>query len=99
MIKCYGCNHMVGAVYTPTIAIRQMLCFWCVNKTAADYAGELSQLRYVKPRPLAKLYGTNGPTPDQEDAHVDQMREWNRRYRLVSKLWKAALAAQSGVRS
>ena len=94
MIKCYACRRHVDKVSTPTIATRHMLCDDCVNKTAADYAGELSQLRYVKPRPLGKLYGTNGPTPDQEDAHEDQMRDWNRRYRLVSKLWKAALAAQ-----
>jgi hypothetical protein len=99
MIKCYGCNLRVSTVYTPTIAIRHMLCRCCVIKTAADYARHLARLRDVKPRSLAKLYGSNGPTGDQENAHEDQMRNWSRRYRLVSKLYKAALAAQSGGRS
>ena len=91
---CYACRRHVDKVSTPTITTRHMLCDDCVIKTAADYARDMAQLRYVKPRPLAKLYGTNGPTPDQEDAHEDQMRVWIRRYRLVSKLCKAALAAQ-----
>ena len=91
---CYACCRHVDKVGTPKIATRHLLCDACVIKTAADYARDIAQLQYVKPRPLAKLYGTNGPTPDQADAHADQMRDWSRRYRLASKLCKAALAAQ-----
>lgn len=62
------------------------------GRAAAEHARELAALRSVKPRPLAKLYGSNGPTPEQASAHAEQLKAWARRYRSVIRLHKLALA-------
>jgi hypothetical protein len=41
------------------------------ERSAADYARELATLGYQRQRPLARLYGANGPTPDQEIVACD----------------------------
>ncbi len=61
------------------------------EKSASDLTRDMADLRDTKPRPLDKLYGTNGPTPAQADQHAQQMRDWNRQYREVSKQQKIAL--------
>ena len=65
------------------------------GKTAAEWANNMAGLRASKPRPLARLYGTCGPTPEQAEAHARAMKEWNRVYRRATKNQKAALALQS----
>ena len=59
--------------------------------SAADLAGQMADMRSRKPRPLSKLYGEKGPTPEQAAEHARQMREWNREYSRLSKAQKAAL--------
>ena len=57
----------------------------------APAARRLDELRGSKPLPLSKLYGKNGPTPEQAVAHAEQMREWNRKYRAAQKSQKQEL--------
>jgi len=59
--------------------------------SAAQWANEMARLRDVKPRPLHKLYGRSGGTPEQQAAWKAQMSEWNRQYRHASKMQKIAL--------
>ena len=57
-----------------------------------DYAAivrQLDELRARKPRPLARLFGKRGPTPEQRAAYDEQVREWSRQYRAAQKRWKA----------
>lgn len=60
-------------------------------RSAADLAREMSDLQAVKPRPIKKLYGSKGPTPDQLKTWEQEMREWNRKYRAASNQQKLAL--------
>lgn len=39
----------------------------------------------TKPRPLKKLYGTNGPTPEQLDAWHAAYNAWSSEYRAVCR--------------
>ena len=61
------------------------------ERSASDWVQIMSDLRDVKPRPLAKMFGTRGPTPEQLEAYTAKVREWNARYRYASKMQKAAL--------
>lgn len=60
-------------------------------KSASDWAEEMAKLRSIKPRPIAKLYGLKGPTPEQAATHSEQMKAWNKAYRNASKQQKIAL--------
>ncbi len=60
-------------------------------QTLAEWSARLTTLRAKKPRPLAKLYGTRGPTPEQKAAHDAQTREWNKAYRAAGKRHAALL--------
>ena len=53
--------------------------------SAADIATQMSELRQQKPRPIEKLYGKQGPTPEQLAAHQQSMRSWNRQYNALAK--------------
>jgi len=59
----------------------------------------MAELRKVKPRPLAKLYGKTGPTPEQAAQHAAAMREWNRQYRAAAAANKAYLASTENLPS
>lgn len=59
--------------------------------SASQWANEMARLRDIKPRPLHKLYGSRGPTPEQKAKWDADMREWNRLYRHASKMQKIAL--------
>ena len=59
--------------------------------SASDWAQSMSELRAGKPRPIAKLYGSNGPTELQTTNHADEMRAWNARYRYANAMQKIAL--------
>jgi hypothetical protein len=60
-------------------------------KSSVEWTREMGRLRDEKPRPLDKLYGKAGPTPEQAKAHADAMRKWNSAYRKASAAQKAAL--------
>lgn len=61
------------------------------TESAAWWAQEMARLRSIKPRPIAKLYGRNGPTPEQKTAWDAQMKAWNAAYRKASAEQKKAL--------
>lgn len=63
--------------------------------TASDWANEMARLRDVKPRPIKKLYGLRGPTPEQAAAHMDAMRTWNSAYRKASRMQKETLEREN----
>jgi hypothetical protein len=60
--------------------------------SAVDWASEMSRLRDIKPRPIAKLFGTKGPTAEQAIRHANAINLWNAQYRRASKEQKLALA-------
>jgi hypothetical protein len=43
-----------------------------------DLLHQLTELQAKKPRPIDKLYGTRGPTPEQKAKWEEDMRAWNR---------------------
>ncbi len=59
--------------------------------SASEWTQELTRLREIKPRPLHKLYGRNGPTPEQKTAWEEKMKAWNKLYRHASKMQKEQL--------
>lgn len=63
--------------------------------TSSEWCNEMQRLRDVKPRPITKLYGKRGPTPEQLESWTQQMREWNRAYRKASKMQKETLDAEN----
>lgn len=62
-----------------------------VGKSAADLAQDLADLREIKPRPLDKMYGTKGPTPEQAAKHKADMSAWNSKYRKIEAARKKQL--------
>lgn len=52
---------------------------------------EMDEMRRNKPRPLAKLYGRQGPTDEQRAKWEADMRAWNAKYRRLSKEQKRLL--------
>ena len=64
-------------------------------KTAAEWAQTMADLQKTKPRPIAKLYGKNGPTPEQATQWAEKMRAWNAAYRKASAMQKATLEAEN----
>lgn len=65
------------------------------GKTAAEWARVIGDLRDKKPRPLDKLYGSKGPTPEQKTEWDAKMRAWTSEYRKASKNQKEALDLQN----
>lgn len=59
--------------------------------TAAELAQDLADLRASKPRPIEKLFGKNGPTPEQKAQWDAEMRAWNATHRKLTAEHKAAL--------
>jgi len=51
--------------------------------THTEAARKMTALREVRPRPIAKLFGKNGPTPDQLTAYKAQVKIWNAQYRAA----------------
>jgi hypothetical protein len=48
----------------------------------------IGELRAVKPRPIKKLYGARGPSPEQLAAYKEDEKIWNRAYRRAQKAYK-----------
>ena len=63
-----------------------------VPKSASHWALLMVKLRKMQPRPITKLYGKKGPTPEQKERWDAEMKRWNRVFRAVSKEQKRALA-------
>lgn len=68
-------------------------------KSVADRASrlgkEVSEIRKRKPRSIAKLFGTSGPTTKQGLEYAEGVRVWNSEYRKKSKEWKEAIKASN----
>lgn len=62
---------------------------------SADWAEEMGRLRTFQPRPIKKLYGKNGPTPEQLIAYKANEKAWNKAYRYASKMQKKLLAEEN----
>lgn len=62
--------------------------------TASDYAMMMAEHRKSQPRPIKKLYGAQGPTPEQLRAYQVKSKAWNAEYRRLGKLQKKALSDQ-----
>ncbi len=58
---------------------------------ASEYANRMSELQATKPRPLIKMFGSNGPTPEQAAAYHETSKAWSREYNAVSRNQKLAL--------
>jgi len=61
------------------------------NEEYQDLLRKLGELDKVKPRPLAKLYGSAGPTPQQKAAWEDRTRAWNRETSAIRRKLPALL--------
>jgi hypothetical protein len=59
---------------------------------STQWANEMARLRDIKPRPLVKMFGKSGGSPEQRAKWESEMREWNRQYRHASKMQKITLA-------
>ena len=46
---------------------------------------ELTDLQIHKPRPIAKLYGSNGPNPQQRIEWIESMKTYNRKASKIRK--------------
>lgn len=62
-----------------------------LDASAADIARAMSDMRTTKPRSLARMFGSNGPTDAQRAAHDASVRAWSKEYRALSKAHKVAL--------
>lgn len=80
--------EMVGSMAKPAARVKKNP----TEKSAAEWATEMAELRKIKPRTLSQLYGAKGPTPEQAAAWSDKMHDWNSRYRKASAEQKKALA-------
>jgi len=61
------------------------------NEEYQDLLRKLGELDKVKPRPLAKLYGSAGPTPQQKAEWEDRTRAWNRETSAIRRKLPALL--------
>lgn len=65
--------------------------------TLEEVSRALTELNKHKPRPINKLYGTRGPTPEQLIDWTERSRAWNRERVRLSKLHKTLLARSNAV--
>lgn len=65
------------------------------GKTAGEWSNVMTELRDRRPRSIEKVYGKQGPTPEQKADHDQRTRDWNREYRRASNNQKLALAASN----
>ena len=52
---------------------------------------EADRLRRARPRSIQKVFGTNGPTPEQKARYDSDVKEWNKQYRKNQKDLKAGI--------
>lgn len=64
-------------------------------RTHAEILRDMQAVRDRKPRPLNKMYGAKGPTPEQLAEHGAKMRAWNAEMRKASKGEKEALEREN----
>jgi hypothetical protein len=65
--------------------------------TLEEVSRAVTELDKHKPRPINKLYGTRGPTPEQLVSWTEKNRAWNRERARLSKLHKTLLARSNAV--
>jgi hypothetical protein len=65
--------------------------------SGSDWAMQMAKLRDFRPRPIAKLYGKRGPTPEQLTAWKEENREWSALYRHAQKMQKKVGEAESAL--
>lgn len=61
------------------------------DRCASDLVREMSRLREKQPRPLAKLYGQRGPTPEQRASWETVNKQYGRMMSHLRKTHKVAL--------
>jgi hypothetical protein len=59
----------------------------------SELARRMSDLRSTKPRPLQKMFGSNGPTPSQLQQWKADMSAWNKKFGVLAKELKAIMAS------
>jgi hypothetical protein len=65
--------------------------------TASEYASLMAKHRETQPRPIKKLYGVNGPTPEQLTEYLARTKRWSAEYGRLSKLQKRTLANENAI--
>jgi len=60
-----------------------------------DLSRKLTELRKRQPRPLAKMFGTKGPTPEQKAKYDADARAWQSEYRKTQAAHKKAVEASN----
>lgn len=58
---------------------------------ASEIVRRMATLRESQPRPIDKMFGRNGPTPEQAAAHGEQVRAFNREMSKLKRAHKIAL--------
>lgn len=62
------------------------------DEDLTDYHYRLWKL---KPSPIKKAYGSQGPTPEQAAFHADRVKKWNKAWRALTKHMKAKAEAEA----
>lgn len=62
-----------------------------ISDGAAELAREMAKLRESQPRPIAKMYGSRGPTPEQEAAWNEANRSYNNKMSKLRKEHKSMM--------
>lgn len=60
------------------------------SMSASEWAYEMVKLREIQPSSIKKRFGKNGPSEQQMEAHKEEVKEWNRKYRRATKMFKEA---------
>ena len=83
----------VGILRTPMLGARELETL--KTSELRDLLSALSRrsstLQDHRPRPLKKLYGNKGPTPEQLVEYKAYERAWNAEYRAVMKMQKLGI--------
>lgn len=61
-----------------------------MDRSASDWALEMAKLRSVQPSSIKKRFGKNGPSEKQMEEYQSEVKEWNRKYRAATKMFKEA---------
>ena len=59
-----------------------------IRQRLNDLGIRIIGLRAVKLRPIAKLFGKRGPSPEQLATYKEEARTWNHAYRRATKAYK-----------
>lgn len=65
------------------------------RRSHSDILNEMEAMRDRKPRPLAKMFGSKGPTPEQKAKYDADVRAWNRDYSRLRREQRIALEREN----